>query len=257
MATHTEAKPAGTPTWIDLTTPDLDAARAFYQALFGWEYDIAGPEYGGYTTARIGGRQVTGLSAPQPHVPPMPAAWSTYFASTSVAADVERAVALGATVVVPPMEVAPFGSMAFCADPTGAVFGFWQADQHIGSELTDAAGAPCWYELYSANAVQARDFYAALLGATAEPTPDGPDYYVLKHGETMIAGVMQIDPAWGPMQPHWVTYFGVPNAETAVATATAHGGTALGGIDPSPWGRLAALQDPAGAIFKVIEVPAE
>jgi uncharacterized protein len=156
MTTHAQAKPAGTPTWIDLTAPDVEAARAFYRAVFGWEYDIGGPEYGSYTTARVGERTAAGLSAPPPDAPPMPSAWNTYFATRSIAADVERAIALGATVVAPPMEVAPFGTMAFCADPTGAVFGFWQADTHIGSEVTDEVGAPAWYELYAANAQQAR-----------------------------------------------------------------------------------------------------
>jgi hypothetical protein len=32
----------------------IDAAREFYHAVFGWDYDIGGPEYGGYTTARLG-----------------------------------------------------------------------------------------------------------------------------------------------------------------------------------------------------------
>jgi len=51
MTTHTQAKPVGTPTWVDLMAPDTDAARAFYHTLFGWEYDIGGPEFGGYTQA--------------------------------------------------------------------------------------------------------------------------------------------------------------------------------------------------------------
>ena len=54
MTTYSKAEPAGTPTWIDLMAPDVDAARTFYQVVFGWEYDIGGPEYGGYTTARLG-----------------------------------------------------------------------------------------------------------------------------------------------------------------------------------------------------------
>ena len=40
MARYSAAKPAGTPTWIELTAPDVDAARMFYQAVLGWDYDI-------------------------------------------------------------------------------------------------------------------------------------------------------------------------------------------------------------------------
>ena len=73
MTTHSQAKPAGTPTWIDLMAPDVDAARAFYHAVFGWEYDIGGAEYGGYTTARLGQRTTAGLMGPQPDAPSLPA----------------------------------------------------------------------------------------------------------------------------------------------------------------------------------------
>src|SRR4051812_30101595 len=96
MATFSQAKPAGTPTWLDLMAPDIEAARAFYQAVFGWEYDIGNPEFGGYTPARLSGqmgeRMVAGLMGPQPDAPPMPAAWSLYFASDNIEADVANAV---------------------------------------------------------------------------------------------------------------------------------------------------------------------
>ncbi len=255
MTTHAHAKPAGTPTWVDLMAPDLDAARSFYHAVFGWEYDIGDPKYGGYTNARVGTRTVTGLGGPEPGAPPMPAAWSTYFATEDIEADVERAVALGAKVISPPMVIDVFGSSAICEDPTGVVFGFWQAGEHIGSEVTDEVGAPAWYELYASNAHQARDFYTALLGATADPMPGDLEYYILKHGETMIAAIMQIDPAWGAFQPQWMTYFGVADADETVATVAKHGGKALSSIDDSPFGRIAALTDPDGATFKIVEIP--
>jgi uncharacterized protein len=256
MTTHTQPKPAGTPTWVDLLTPDVDAARDFYQAVFGWEYDIGAPEYGGYTNARVGGRVAAGLAGPMPDAPPAPSAWSLYFATDNIEADVARAVELGAKVHVPAMAIDPFGSMAMLEDPTGAPFGFWQAGEHIGSQVNDEPGGAAWYELYSPNAQQARDFYCALLGVTAEPMPGGPEYYVLKRGEDSLCAVMQTDPAWGAFQPQWITYFGVADADAAVATVTAKGGKALSAIEPTPFGRMAALADPAGAQFKIIEVPA-
>lgn len=254
MTTHTHAKPNGTPTWLDLTTPDADAARTFYHAVFGWEYDIGGPEFGGYTTARLGERAVAGITGPPPGIPLTKAAWGLYFASDTIDTAVNNAVTLGATLVYPAMTVAPFGSMATCADPTGAGFSFWQADQHIGSQVNDEPGSAAWYELYTPNAQQACDFYTALLAATADPMPGGLEYYVLKHGEHMLAGVMQIDPAWGPMPPYWVAYFGVTNADAAVEKVIANGGAIMGAIDDGPFGRIAALRDVQGAAFKIVEI---
>lgn len=256
MTTHTQPKPAGTPTWVDLMAPELDAARSFYHAIFGWEYDIGPPEYGGYTNARAGGRIAAGLGGPMPGAPPTPSAWSLYFATNAIEADVARAVALGAKVHVPPMSIAPFGSMAVLEDPTGAPFGFWEAGEHIGSQVNDEHGSAAWYELYSPNAQQARDFYCALLSATSEPMPGGPEYYVFKRGEEQLCAVMQTDPAWGAFPPQWITYFGVVDADAAVAAVTANGGKALSPIEPTPFGRMVALADPAGAQFKIIEVPA-
>ena len=255
MTTYSQAKPAGTPTWLDLMAPDIDTARAFYQAIFGWEYDIGGPEYGGYTTARLGQRMTAGLMGPQPDAPPMPAAWSLYFATDDIESDVAHAVELGAKVLYPPMEVDTFGSMAVCEDPTGAAFSFWQAGSHVGTQVTEEPGSAAWYELYSPNAKQARDFYTAVLGATADAVPGGPEYYVLKHGDQSLVGIMQIDPAWGDFHPQWITYFAVADVDDTVATATKLGGKNLGPIDDSPFGRIAALMDPSGAYFKVVEPP--
>jgi uncharacterized protein len=255
MATYSEVKAAGTPTWLDLMAPDVDAARTFYQAVFGWEYDIGGPEFGGYTTARLEQRMTAGLMGPQPDAPPMPAAWSLYFASDNVEADVVRAVELGAKVLSPAMVVGEFGSMAICEDPTGAAFGFWQAGSHMGFQVTEEPGSAAWYELYASNAKQARDFYTALLGATAEPMPGGMEYYVLKHGEEQLCGIMQIDPSWGDFHPQWITYFSVADVDETVAVVKEHGGKVMGPIDESPFGRIAALADPSGAFFKVVEPP--
>jgi hypothetical protein len=255
MTTHLHAKPVGTPTWIDLMTPDTDAARKFYHAVFGWDYDIGGPEYGGYTTARLGTRMTAGLMGNQPGASPMPTAWGLYFATDNIVADVTRAVKLGAKALYPPMVVGEFGSMATCEDPTGATFSFWQAGQHVGSQVTDEPGSAAWYELYSPDAKQARDFYTVLLGATADPMPGGLEYYVLKHGERELCGIMQIDPAWGEFHPQWITYFAVANADETVATIIKHGGKVMGNIDDSPFGRLAAVMDPSGATFKVIQPP--
>ena len=255
MTTHLQAKPAGTPTWTDLLTPDAAASRDFYQKVFGWQFDVGGPEFGGYATARLGDRSTAGVVGDSPENAAMPSAWGLYFASNDIHADVARAVALGATLLYPAMEVGPFGSMATLTDPTGAQFSLWQAGMHVGWQMSDEPGSVTWHELYSPNAKQSRDFYTALLGATAEVMPGGMEYYVLRHGEAQLAGIMQIDPSWGAMPAQWVSYFAVANADETAAIAVANGGKQMGGIDDSPFGRIAALADANGAIFKVLQPP--
>ena len=38
----------GTPSWVDLASPDLPSSVSFYRDLFGWEPDDQGPDAGGY-----------------------------------------------------------------------------------------------------------------------------------------------------------------------------------------------------------------
>lgn len=255
MATHLQPKSAGTPTWMDHASPDAEAARNFYHALFGWQYDIGGPEFGGYTTARLGDRTVAGLSGIPESMAELKPSWGLYFASNDLNTDVARAEALGAKVVFPVMVVGPFGSMVHLEDPTGAPFSLWQAGSHVGWQVSNEPGSTAWHELYTPDAKVARAFYTALLGATADPMPGGMEYYVLKQGEDQLAGIMQIQAEWGKMPASWVSYFAVANADETVVTAIKHGGKQMGDIDDSPFGRIAALMDPFGAIFKVVQPP--
>jgi predicted enzyme related to lactoylglutathione lyase len=110
--------------------------------------------------------------------------------------------------------------------------------------------------LYTPNAKRAREFYMALLNAAGDPMEGGLEYYVLKHGEEMLGGVMQIDPSWGNLPAQWVPYFSVANTDATAAVVVQHGGQVMGPIDDSPFGRLAALKDPGGATFKIIQPPA-
>ena len=59
MPTRTSAT-VGAPTWIDLSTSDPAAARAFYGELFGWTADEPNPEFGGYFMFSHAGAYVAG-----------------------------------------------------------------------------------------------------------------------------------------------------------------------------------------------------
>ena len=68
---------AGTFSWADLTTPDQDQAKRFYEGVFGWSYQDTPVQEGiFYSTASLEGQPVAAL-APQPEqqreagVPPL------------------------------------------------------------------------------------------------------------------------------------------------------------------------------------------
>ncbi|HEY7622680.1 MAG TPA: VOC family protein, partial [Solirubrobacteraceae bacterium] len=114
MSERTSYEP-GTPSWVDLSTPDVDASARFYGGLFGWEVEAAGPpeETGGYAMFKLRGRNVAGVGPiMQEGQPPV---WSTYVSTDDADGAVARAQEAGGSVVVEPMQVMDAGRMAFVA----------------------------------------------------------------------------------------------------------------------------------------------
>ncbi len=139
---------AGTPSWVDVGSTDLDVTHAFYTGLFGWERQDAGPpeETGGYGFYTKGGRAVAGYGPAQ-----APGVWWTMYVRVDDAAAIaDRVEANGGTTMVPPMAVMDQGTMAVFADPTGAAFSVWQPDQMNGAAVVNEPGAFSWAELMTA-----------------------------------------------------------------------------------------------------------
>jgi uncharacterized protein len=154
----------GTPCWVDLGTPDLDAAAAFYGGLFGWsvEEDENAEQTGGYRQAKLRGKPVAGvMPLMQEGQPP---AWSTYVSVEDADATTAKIREAGGNVLVEPMDVLDLGRMAVFADPTGAVFGLWQPGSFIGAEVVNEAGGVLWNELNTRDTEAAKAFYRAVFG---------------------------------------------------------------------------------------------
>ena len=88
----------GSPVWIDLDTSDPERARAFYAALFGWEFEEGGPEYGGYAQITKDGHQIGGIMPQQGDGPAD--MWFVYLAVTDANAAAARAATAGGQVIV-------------------------------------------------------------------------------------------------------------------------------------------------------------
>lgn len=112
----------GALSWNELDTRDVEGAKAFYRAVFGWEPVTHGDGPGAYTELQLDGRSVAGLMAMPDTVPAeVPASWLVYFAVDDTDAAVATCERLGGAVLVPPMDIEP-GRFAVVADPQGAVF---------------------------------------------------------------------------------------------------------------------------------------
>ncbi|RKN48360.1 VOC family protein [Micromonospora endolithica] len=248
--------PPGTPCWVDLATPDLPDARRFYPELFGWTGRVTPqPEAGGYTVFLLGGRSAAGVGPPA--IPDQVPIWSVYVATDDadlVAGRVRRA---GGQVVVPPFDVFDQGRMAVFADPSGASFSVWQPMAMPGAEVFDVPGALSWTELVTPDPDRAKVFYELVFGWRPDDQPMGPITYTgWRLGERVVGGMMPRlgDDVQTDSPAYWTVYFGVADADAAAARASALGGTILVPPRDIPAGRYAALRDPQGALFNVIDL---
>ena len=233
-------------------TSDLEAARAFYGALFGWQWEIGGAETHHYSTARIDGRRVAGAFDPQLGHPPV---WTTYLAAADADAIGDGVVRAGGSIAQPTTDVMDLGRMAIVQDVTGAVFGTWQAGSHVGVECFNETGAVIWNELLTRDYDAAREFYPAVFGATFTELGDGGfRYSTMEIEAATVAGVGTVPDAMPSQVPaHWRVYFAVDDADEAVARAQELGATVLRPAQDMPYGRNADLADPQGAPFAVIK----
>jgi uncharacterized protein len=261
MSERTSYEP-GTPCWIDLGTPDQDAAAEFYGALFGWsvEEDENAEQTGGYRVATLRDKAIGGvMKLMEDGQPP---AWSTYVAVDDADATVAKVKEAGGTVVFEPMSVLDYGRMAFIADPTGAVIGIWQPGRNKGAGLVNEPGSFSWCELNTRDVEGAKSFYGDVFGWAFETEELGEgrgSYTTIMLGGGPVGGVLDMNERGVPegIPAHWQVYFAVEDTDAAVEQAKAGGGGVM--VEPFdvPVGRIAILTDPHGASFAVIALSEE
>jgi predicted enzyme related to lactoylglutathione lyase len=237
----------GVPSWVDLATSDPPAAIAFYSELLGWEVED-GP---GYHFCRVRGHAVAGINGGRPPEG-IPTAWTPYMACDDADAVADRALARGGSIVFAPRDVDTQGRAGWAADPLGAVFGLWEAGDHVGATLAGEAGTMVWTELSTPDLDAVQPFYAEVFGHVWEPLDAGGVRYATFAVDGVPVGGALEEPPGGPTV--WTPAFGVTDTDAAVATARRLGAEVIAGPLDSPYGRYAALRDAQGAFFSVISV---
>ena len=114
----------GAVTFFELGVEDAQRGRAFYEALFGWEFET-GPSGNGWviSTGGVPGGMHPGDKGATPYL---------FFAVEDMDAAVARVKELGGEVVPmdvggdDPDSVAKFGRFEFCKDDQGSHFGLHQ-----------------------------------------------------------------------------------------------------------------------------------
>jgi predicted enzyme related to lactoylglutathione lyase len=246
----------GTPCWVSLMVHGLATTEEFYGALFGWEFRPGPLQLGPYVRALLDGREVAGIG----QLPPdrhLPIAWTPYFASRDADLTAETVRSCGGTIGVGPLDAADAGRLAIGSDPSGAVFGVWQAAAHLGTAVSDLPGTPAWNELLTFESATVAKFYRTVFGYEEEPVVSADfDYVTLHLGGRPVAGVHGLGQSLPRDRgPHWVTYFQVDDVADALDHLVHLGGTVLQPVRDTPQGRVVAVADPEGARFALLQRP--
>ncbi|MFE1308449.1 VOC family protein [Streptomyces sp. NPDC058755] len=244
---------AGSPVWIDLGSPDTDAAAAFYGAVFGWQYLSLGPEAGGYGFFQQDGRTVAALGPLTEEG--AASAWTTYFRSDDIETTAGAVTAGGGGVRVPPISVGE-GRLAQFTDPQGARFAVLESA--MGLERTSGDNTLVWVELHVPDPEAAIRFYQGLFGwRSQEMHAPGMTYRVLSiaEGDQQEGSFGGVAPLQGEQETaRWVPYFAVADADAVVTAVQGNGGAVLmPAADVPDVGRIAWLADPGQAMFAVLK----
>jgi predicted enzyme related to lactoylglutathione lyase len=259
MSERTSYAP-GTPCWVDLSTPDIEASAEFYGALLGWETPELpnSPEMGGYRRAKKGGSDVAGMVPLQQEG--QPPAWSTYISVADAEATAVAVKENRGSVLFEPMDVMGLGKMAVFTDPEGGFFGVWEPGTFAGAERVNEPGALAWDEFNVRDLDAAKEFYGAVFGWAFEDQDMGEagSYTTINLDGAPVGGILNMTERGVPeMVPaHWQVYFAVEDTDATVAQVEELGGGVMVPPMDVPAGRFSILTDPHGVSFAVIALSA-
>ncbi|MGW6054621.1 VOC family protein [Streptomyces sp. NPDC055189] len=250
---------AGAPTWVELGNPDLEGAHAFYRALFGWEFQSGGAEFGGYGMYQADGKTVAGaMTVTADQAPP---AWTLYFKTPDADATAKAVEQAGGTTVYEVMDVGDLGRMAVLRDAQGVGFAVWQPGTIKGLDLVDAPNSLCWTELYTPDIEGAREFYGSVFGwGTSTQAFEGGSYTMVHPAggteNDMFGGLWPLSdaPEESAAGAYWTPYFQVTDIDAVLARVEPSGGAVrVARMDLAGVGSFAKLADPSGARFALMQ----
>ena len=119
-----DARPSiGKIAWTDLTVPNADEVRAFYEAVAGW--NSASFDMGGHSDYCMNspqdGNTVAGICHARGENAERPAQWLIYITVADLKASIRECRQRGGQVLVAPKDMGEHGEVAVIRDPAGAV----------------------------------------------------------------------------------------------------------------------------------------
>jgi uncharacterized protein len=249
----TNARLPGKFVWVDLLTPDVARAEAFYGKLFGWSFK----RIGDYTLAFLGDEPMAGMVRVAAKTGGRrQARWVGYISVPDVSAAQRQIVSQGGKVLVGARSFPKRGDLAVFADREGAIFGVLSSSSGDVEDFLREAGDWIWAQFLSRQGETAAKFYASIAGSTIleAPKPDGSKRWFLVSQGYARASIIELPRNRTDTGPGWLGYIRVSDVASTIALAGKLGGRVL--VSPRPDlfdGKVALIADPNGAVFGVLQ----
>lgn len=264
-STQSQSKDQGAFIWYELMTPSPAGAKAFYDAVVGWnisseampgpvEYRMIGRSDGGFA----GGVLTITDEMKQRGVRP---AWLGYVAVDDVDSTVASIEQAGGKALMPASDIPDVGRIAWVTDPQGASFYVMKPTPPAGNEKkqsdvfsVDQPQHVRWNELWTDNPEGAVEFYKRHFGWSQDGDMDmgemGKYRFIQHHG----VGIGAIMPKMPDMPASmWNVYIGVDDIDRAAEAVRSGGGQITNGPIEIPGGEFAVnAVDPEGALFGLV-----
>jgi predicted enzyme related to lactoylglutathione lyase len=250
--------------WYELMTPDAQTAKAFYDAVIGWNIGEPVEAFQGYRMiGRSDGGFAGGVLTLNDEMREHGArpAWLGYVGVDDVDAALASIEQAGGKTLMPATDIADVGRIAMVADPAGAPFYVMTPIPPEGGEnqqsdvfSVDQPQRVRWNELSTADQDGAVAFYTGQFGWTQEgamPMGDMGDYKFIQKDGVGLGAIMRKPPHM-PVSA-WTYYIGVDDIDRAAQAIGSGGGQLVHGPIEIPGGEYAANAiDPHGAHFAVV-----
>jgi predicted enzyme related to lactoylglutathione lyase len=242
--------------WYELMTEDVEAAKAFYGTVVGWEMrGFEGSQ--DYSVLEANGRGIGGIMATPADAKAAGARpiWFGYIGTSDIEKAVEGIRAAGGNVHRDVMDIKGVGRIAMATDPQGAAFMLIQPDGE--DQPPPEPMSPCsigWHEFHTSDWEKGFDFYSRQFGWEKDEALNmGPmeTYQLFRTGGSNAVGGMFNAETFG--RPAWLYYFVVANIDDAADRVRGADGAVLNGPTEVPGGAwIIQCRDPQGAMFALV-----